>query len=318
MDETNGLATLAASAHPRLDALIDRARHAAGPPGAIALVYPGDALAMHAARQIAQLGVARPLLVGPLAVIQRAADAAQIDARDFEIVDTPGQPIEAARRAIALAREAQVLALMKGSLHTDELMAAVVERDTGLRADTRISHLFLFDLPRYPKLLGLTDCAVNIAPSLVTKRDILSNAIGLLKTLGISCPKVGILAAVETVNPAIQATVDAQALVVHAQQGAWPGAQVEGPFGFDNAFSADAARVKKMVSSVSGDADLLLVPDLNAGNMLYKSFTYVGGGECAGLVLGARVPLVMTSRADSPLARIASVALAVLATARTH
>lgn len=319
MGKANELATTATtSAHPRLDALVDRARHAARPPGAIALVYPGDALAMSAARQMAQLGVARPLLVGPLEIIQRAAAAAQVDARDFEIVDTPGQPIEAARRAITLAREAQVLALMKGSLHTDELMSAVVDRNNGLRADTRISHLFLFDLPRYPKLLGLTDCAVNIAPSLATKRDILSNAIGLLKTLGIARPKVGILAAVETVNPAIQATVDAQALVALAQQGAWPGAQVEGPFGFDNAFSADAARIKKMESSVSGDADLLLVPDLNAGNMLYKSFTYVGGGECAGLVLGARVPLVMTSRADSPLARIASVALAVLATARNN
>lgn len=317
MGKAKELATKATTnAHPKLDALVDRARHAAAhSPGVIALVYPGDALAMSAARQIAQLGVARPLLVGPLEVIQRAAAAAQVDSRDFEIVDTPGEPIAAARRAIALAREAQVLALMKGSLHTDELMSAVVDRITGLRVHTRISHLFLFDLPRYPKLLGLTDCAVNIAPSLTTKRDILSNAIDLLKTLGIARPKVGILAAMETVNPAIQATVDAQALVALAQQDVWPGAQVEGPFGFDNAISADAARIKKMESSVSGDADLMLVPDLNAGNMLYKSFTYVGGGECAGLVLGARVPLVMTSRADSPLARIASVALAVLATA---
>lgn len=272
---------------------------------------------MQAAKQMVQLGVARPLLVGPLDVIRRAAAAALVDPRDFEIVDTPGQPADSARRAIALARESQVLALMKGSLHTDELMSAVVERGTGLRTARRISHLFLFDLPRYPKLLALADCVVNIAPSLVTKRDILTNAIDLLQTIGIAHPKVGILAAVETVNPAIQATVDAQALVLHAQQGGWSGAQVEGPFGFDNAFSADAARIKKMNSSVSGDADLLLVPDLNAGNMLYKSFTYVGGGECAGLVLGARVPLVMTSRADSPLARIASVALAVLATARS-
>ncbi len=305
-------------AHPKLDALVDRARHVARSPGAVALVYPGDALAMSAAQEIASLGVARPLLVGPLEIIQRAAAAAQVDVRDFEIVDAPGQPIEAARRAIALAREDQVLALMKGSLHTDELLSAVVNRNNGLRSETRISHLFLFDLPHYPKLLGLTDCAVNIAPSLAAKRDILSNAIGLLQTLGIARPKVGILAAVETVNPAIQATVDAQALAALAQQGVWPGTKVEGPFGFDNAFSADAARIKKIESSVCGDADLLLVPDLNAGNLLYKSFTYVGGGECAGLVLGARVPIVMTSRADSPLARIASMALAALAAARNN
>lgn len=316
MGTVNEFATTATAGNfARLNALVERARHAAQSPGAIALVYPGDALAMGAARQIADLGVARPVLVGPLAIIQRAAAAAQVDARNFEIIDTPGGPVAAARRAIELAREAQVVALMKGSLHTDELMSAVVDRHTGLRSEMRISHVFLFDLPRYPKLLGLTDCVVNIAPSLATKCDILGNAICLLKTLGIVHPKVGILAAVETVNPAIPATVDAQTLVAQARQGAWPGAQVEGPFGFDSAISAKAAHIKKIESSVSGDADLLLVPEVNAGNMLYKSFTYIGGGECAGLVLGARVPLVMTSRSDSPLARIASVALAVLDTA---
>ena len=312
---TESAAAASSGAPPRLEALIERARHAAGTAVTIALVYPCDALAMDAARQIVALGLARPLLVGPRAVIERASDAAQVDAGDFEIVDTPGGPVAAARRAVALACEAEVLALMKGSLHTDELMSAFVDRDAGMRTDTRISHLFLFDLPRYPKLLGLTDCAINIAPDLKTKRDILDNAIGLLKKLGIGRPKVGILAAVETVNPAIPATVDAQALVALAHQGAWPGVQVEGPFGFDNAISADAARTKKIESAVSGDADLLLVPELNAGNMLYKSFTYIGSGECAGLVLGARVPLVMTSRSDPPLARVASVALAVLATA---
>jgi phosphate acetyltransferase len=204
---------------------------------------------------------------------------------------------------------------MKGSLHTDELMSAVVDRHAGLRGDARISHAFLFDLPRYPKLLALADCVVNISPNLATKRDILGNAVGLLQALGIARPKVGIVAAVETVNPAIPATLDAQALVDAAKEGAWPGAIVEGPFGFDNAISAEAARIKKITSEVSGDADLLVMPDLNAGNMLYKSFVYVGGGDCAGLVLGARVPVVLTSRADSALARIASVALAVLAQA---
>jgi phosphate acetyltransferase/phosphate butyryltransferase len=214
-----------------------------------------------------------------------------------------------------MAREGVVGALMKGSLHTDELMSAVVDKHIGLRGEARISHVFLFDLPRYPKLLGLADCVVNIAPALDAKRDILGNAIALLRKLGIGEPKVGIVAAVETVNPAIPATVDAEALVALARAGAWPGALVEGPFGFDNVISAEAARIKKMASGVSGDADLLLVPDLNAGNMLYKSFTYIGGGECAGLVLGARVPIVLTSRADSLPSRIASVALAVLAAA---
>ncbi len=195
---------------------------------------------------------------------------------------------------------------MKGSLHTDELMSAVVRRSSGLRTDRRISHAFVFDLPRYPKLLALADCVVNIAPDVRTKRDIVGNAVRLLQDLGIAHPKVAIVAAVETVNPAIPATMDAQALVALARDGEWPGAIVEGPFGFDNAISAEAARIKRIESTVSGDADLLLMPDLNAGNMLYKSFNYIGGGDCAGLVLGARVPIVLTSRADSMQSRMAS------------
>lgn len=192
---------------------------------------------------------------------------------------------------------------MKGSLHTDELMSVVVDQHSVLRDDTRISHVFLFDLPRYPKLLGLADCVVNITPLLAAKRDILSHAIGLLHALGFAHPKVGIVTAVETVNPTSQATVDAQALL-------------EGPFGFDNVISAETAHIKKMESSVSGDADLLLVPGLNACNFLYKSFTPIGVGECAGLVLGAHVPIVLTSRADSLPSRIACVALAVLVAAQ--
>ncbi|MGE0802930.1 MAG: bifunctional enoyl-CoA hydratase/phosphate acetyltransferase [Lautropia sp.] len=300
--------------HPRLQGLVERARAVAGgAPRPVALVYPCDALALDAARRIAQAGIARPVLVGPADAIARAAAAAQIDVGGLEVVDVGDPPIEAARRACALARDGAVLGLMKGSLHTDELMSAVVDRQAGLRGDRRISHAFLFDLPRYPKLLALADCVVNIAPNLATKQDILGNAVRLLQALGIAHPKVGIVAAVETVNPAIPATVDAQALVAAARGGAWPGAIVEGPFGFDNAISAEAARIKKIESQVSGDADLLLMPDLNAGNMLYKSFVYIGGGDCAGLVLGARVPVVLTSRADSAMARIASVALAVLA-----
>ncbi len=302
------------STHPRLAGLVARARersHRLAP--VVGLVYPGDALALGAAQQIADAGIARPLLIGPRETLLRAADAAGIDVRAFEIVDSGAAPADAALSATGLARQGVIGALMKGSLHTDELMSAVVHREHGLRGDTRISHAFLFDLPRYPKLIALADCVVNIAPDLKTKRDILGNGVRLLQALGIAQPKVGIVAAVETVNPAVPATLDAQALVEMARQGDWPGAIVEGPFGFDNAISAEAARIKKIESQVAGDADLLLMPDLNAGNMLYKSFNYIGGGDCAGLVLGARVPVVLTSRADSLRSRLASVALAVLA-----
>jgi len=315
-----GPAASTASPHPRLHALVERARLAAGAsPRALAMVYPCDALALQAARDIAAAGIGRPVLVGPADAIRRAADGAQIDIGAFELVaagsdagDVADAP-KAAQRAVALARDGAVAALMKGSLHTDELMSAVVARDTGLRGARRISHAFVFDLPRYHKLLALADCVVNIAPDLKTKRDILSNALDLLKALDVPHPKVGIVAAVESVNPSIPATLDAQALVTEHQGGAWPQAVVEGPFGFDNVISAEAARIKKMNSAVAGDPDLLLLPDLNAANILYKSFVYIGGGECAGLVLGARVPVVLTSRADSGLARLASAALAVIA-----
>jgi phosphate acetyltransferase len=299
--------------HPRLDALVAQARERASSRRVrVGLVHPCDPAALDAAARIRDEELAQPVLIGPREGILRAAGAAGVDADDFEIIDCGDSAEQSARRAVAMARQGAVGALMKGSLHTDELMSAVVHKTLGLRGETRISHLFLFDLPRYPKLLGLADCVVNIAPSLDAKRDILANAIALLAKLGIAQPKVGIVAAVEMVNPAIPATVDAQALVAMAQAGAWPGALVEGPFGFDNVISAEAAHIKKIESRVAGDADLLLVPDLNAGNMLYKSFTYIGGGECAGLVLGARVPIVLTSRADSQPSRIASVALAVL------
>jgi len=303
-------------AHPRLQALMARAIAQAGnSPDALGLVCPCDALALDAARRIQDSGMGRPLLIGPASLIAAAADAAQVDVRDFELIDSGGAAPDAALRACTLARNGDVRALMKGSLHTDELMTAVVNKDTGLRGSSRISHAFVFDLPRYHKLLALADCVVNIAPDLKTKKDIVGNAVALLHKLGIAQPKVGIVAAVEVVNPSIPATLDAQALVEMALAGAWPGAIVEGPFGFDNAFSAEAARIKKIESQVAGDADLLLMPDLNAGNMLYKSFNYVGGGDCAGLVLGARVPIVLTSRADSLQSRMASVALAVLAAA---
>jgi phosphate acetyltransferase/phosphate butyryltransferase len=302
--------------HPRLQALMARATAQAGAsPQALGLVYPCDALALDAARRIQDSGMARPVLIGPAARITAAADAAHVDVRDFELIDSGSAAPDAALRACDLARTGDVRALMKGSLHTDELMAAVVNKDAGLRGSSRISHAFIFELPRYHKLLALADCVVNIAPDLKTKKDILGNAVALLHKLGIAEPKVGIVAAVEVVNPSIPATLDAQALVAMAHAGAWPGAIVEGPFGFDNAFSKEAARIKNMASQVAGDADLFIMPDLNAGNMLYKSFNYVGGGDCAGLALGAQVPIVLTSRADSLQSRMASVALAVLTAA---
>jgi phosphate acetyltransferase/phosphate butyryltransferase len=303
-----------------LQALIARARaQAAATSPAVGLVYPCDPLAIQAATQIASSGIARPVLIGPRSEIQRAADAAQLDIGALECVEPESAaPPAAATRATGLVRAGALASLMKGSLHTDELMSAVVNKDCGLRTGRRISHAFLFDLPRYHKLLALADCVVNIAPDLKTKRDVLGNAVALLQRLGIPEPAVAIVAAVESVNPAIVATMDAQALVQLAQAGEWPGALVEGPFGFDNAFSAESARIKGMNSRVAGQADLMVMPDLNAGNMLYKSFIYVGGAECAGLVLGAQVPIVLTSRADSLLARIASVALATLSGRESH
>lgn len=307
------LAAAATPSHPRLDAIVragrDRARERTP---RLAIAWPCDALALTAARLMrADLGV-DPLLVGPRDRILAVAGDHGIDLDTFEIVPTPDDAPEAARRAVALARVGAVSALMKGSLHTDELLSAVVDRTHGLRGERRISHAFVFDIPRYHKPLLVADCVVNIAPDLRTKRDILLNAADLLESMGIDRPKAGILAAVETVNPAIPATVDARELVAMGRAGEFGALRVDGPFGFDNAFSAAAARLKRIDSDVAGDADLLLVPDLNAGNMLYKSFTYVGGGDCGGVVLGAKVPVVLTSRADSVASRIASVALAVI------
>lgn len=306
-------AAATARAFPRLSALIERARYTGSVAPAIALIYPCDVYAIDAARQLVARRIARPLLVGPCAMIKRAAAMAEVVAADFEIIDVPGAPTASVLRAIELAQRGEVAAMIKGSLHTDELMSVFVSRQAGMRAGLRISHLALYDLPRYPKLLGLTDCAVNVSPALDAKREILGNAIQLLATLGVCSPKVAVLAAVQQVNPAIPSTLDAAALVELAHRNAWPGVEVAGPLGLDSALSKDAARMNQIDSSVCGDADVLLVPSLDAGNILYKSFKYVGGGESAGLVLGASVPLVVTSRSDSTLSRIASVALAVLA-----
>ncbi len=300
--------------HPRLLDLVERARaQTERSPATLALVHPCDALALQAAHTIGSERIARPLLVGNVQLIEQAAAQAQVDCGDFEIVDTPAEPAAAAHRAVELAREGRAHALMKGSLHSDVLLSAVVDHEHGLAGSTRISHCFVFDLPCYHKLLALADCVVNIAPDGHTKADILSNALDMLRRLGVARPKAAVLAAVETVNPAIPATVDGRELALLAARGRFGEALVEGPLGFDDAFSLQAARIKHIATQAAGDFDLLLAPDLNSGNMLYKSFVYVGGGECAGIVLGARVPVVLTSRADSLSARLASVALAVLA-----
>ena len=310
-----------ATSFPRLASIMQQAqeRDANDTLSTLGMVYPCDALSMEAADKVARSGIARPVLLGPKALLQRAADDAQVALDRFECIEAPDPGAhETARHATHLARQGVLQSLMKGSLHTDELMSAVVNKEAGLRTARRISHAFVFDLPTYHKLLALADCVVNIAPDLRTKQDILTNALGLLQALQISNPKVGIVTAVESVNPAIPATVDANELVKLKASGEWPEATVEGPFGFDNAISAEAARIKKITSQVAGDPDLLLMPDLNAGNMLYKSFVYVARGECAGLVLGTSVPVVLTSRADSLLSRMSSVALAVLVSRARH
>lgn len=296
--------------HPKLSALIERAK--ALVPLVTAVVYANEELSLRAAVDAAEAGLIEPVFYGPEPSLR--ALAAQLGLRlPGRIVDTGDVPVDAATRAARDAAGDQVSALMKGSLHTDELMGAVVARDSGLRGTSRITHTFVFDLPRYPKLIALTDAVINIAPDVQTKADAIANAVRLLCKLGVALPKVALLAAVETVHARIPATIDAQEIVAMARKGAFRPAIVDGPFGFDNAISEAAAKAKGIVSAVAGDPDLLVVPDLNAGNMLYKSFVYVGGGECAGVVQGARVPVILTSRADSRFSRIASCALASIA-----
>ena len=298
--------------HPKLSALIEKAK--SRPPLVTGVVYANDALSLRAAIAAALAGLIEPVFYGPEARIRALAEQLNLPLPG-RIEETGELAVDAARRAVMDAADNRVLAMMKGSLHTDELMGAVVTRDAGLRTETRITHAFVFDLPRYPKLIALTDAVINIAPDVRTKADAITNAVRLLVQLGIQAPKVAILAAVETVHERIPATIDAQALVALALSGRFGSAIIEGPFGFDNAISATAAAAKGIVSEVAGDPDLLVVPDLNSGNLLYKSFVYVGGGECAGIVQGARVPIILTSRADSQFSRIASCALASIASA---
>lgn len=276
-----------------------------------AIVHPCDELSLAGALEARRQGLIDPVLVGPALKIRNAAAAAGLSIDGIELVDVPHSHAAAAR-AVELARTGAVRSLMKGALHTDELMAAVVDATCGLRTGRRMSHVFALDVPTYPKPLLITDAAINIEPDLDAKRDIVQNAIDLAHALGIAAPKVAILSAVETVYPKIRSTIDAAALCKMVDRGQITGGIVDGPLAFDNAVSRAAASAKAIVSPVAGDADILVVPDLEAGNMLAKQLIYLSGAESAGIVLGARVPIVLTSRSDSVLSRLASCALAVL------
>lgn len=298
--------------HPHLGALIEQAR---GKRGflSMAVAYPCDRSSLTAASEAALAGLMKPILVGPRARIEAVALEAGLDISGFAFHDTVDDPCVAAAQAVGLCRDGHAAALMKGSLHSDELLAAALARDAGLRTARRTSHVFVLDVPGFNRPLLLTDCVVNIAPSLVEKRDIAQNAIDFAHAIGIARPHMAILSAMEHVNPAIPSTVDAAALCKMADRGQIVGAVLDGPLAFDNAISSESAINKGITSAVAGHPDVLLVPTLEAGNMLYKQLIYMAGAECAGLVLGMRVPIVLTSRSDSVASRIASCALAALA-----
>ena len=276
-----------------------------------AVVHPVDSNALLGAIEAAQANLIVPILIGPANRIRAAAAEQGVDLSPYTLVSTEHSHA-AAMKAVAMARAGEVDAMMKGSLHTDELMHEVVDPRTGLGTNRRMSHVFVMDAPLYPRLLFITDAALNIYPDLETKRDIVQNAIDLAHVLGIEIPKVAILSAVETVSSKINSTLEAAALCKMADRGQITGGLVDGPLAFDTAISLEAAHAKGVVSPVAGQADILVVPDLEAGNMLAKQLEYLADAQTTGIVLGARVPIVLTSRADSPLAHKASCALALL------
>jgi len=283
-----------------------------------AVAHPCEATALAGAVEASENRLIVPILVGPAGKIGEIAKANGIRLDQVRIVDVPHSHAAAAK-AVQLVREGEAELLMKGSLHTDELLGAVVARETGLRTGRRISHVFIMDVPTYHKVLIVTDAAINIAPTLEDKADICQNAIDLAVTLGVAQPKVAILAAVETVTSKMPATIDAAALCKMAERGQIKSGLLDGPLAFDNAISKEAARIKGIKSDIAGDPDILLVPDLEAGNMLAKQLSFLANADSAGLVLGARVPIILTSRADSVRSRIASAAVAMLAAhARRH
>jgi phosphate acetyltransferase len=305
MAEENGTI----SAPRKYDRLIEQVQ--AMDPVPTAVAHPCSPGALEGATDAAEMGIIVPILVGPRAKIVATAAAAGIDISTYEIVDA-AHSHDAAEKAVALVREGRAMALMKGSLHTDELLAAVVRRDTGLRTERRLSHCFIMDVPGHDNVLTITDAAINIFPTLEDKVDIVQNAIDLSHAMGNDAPRVAILSAMETVNPKVPSTVEAAALCKMADRGQITGGLLDGPLAFDNAISPEAAAIKGIGGPVAGHADILVVPDLEAGNMLAKSLSFLMNADSAGIVLGARVPIVLTSRADSVQSRLASCAVAAM------
>ena len=295
--------------HDKFHALVAKAQ--SHPPVRVAVAHPCDQVSLESAVKAAELKLIEPILVGPAERIRKVAADYGLDISKFEIVDADYSE-EAAAKAVDLVREGRADALMKGSLHTDELMGAVVKRDTGLRTSRRISHCFVMDVPGHDQPLVITDAAVNIAPDLKSKVDIVQNAIDLVHALGQPEARVAVLSAMETINPDVPSTLEAAALCKMADRGQITGGILDGPLALDNAISPEAAAIKKIKSPVAGRANVLVVPDLEAGNMLAKSLSFLADADAAGIVLGAKVPIILTSRADEETARLASCAVAQL------
>jgi phosphate acetyltransferase len=298
--------------HEKYQLLLNRCK--AFPPVPTAVAHPCDTSSIGGAADAAQIGLIVPILVGPARKIEAAAKNSGKDISGFEVVDAP-HSVAAAEAAVRLVREGKAEMLMKGSLHTDELMGAVVARDTGLRTGRRISHCFVMDVPGLEQTLIISDAAVNIFPTFEDKVHIIQNAIDLAHALGNARPKVAILSAMETVNPKVQSTIEAGALCKMVDRGQITGGIVDGPLALDNAINLAAAKIKKIDSPVAGQADILIVPDLEAGNMLAKSLSFLADADSAGIVVGARVPIILTSRADTVIARLASCGVAALVAA---
>ncbi|WP_306917936.1 phosphate acetyltransferase [Rhizobium mesoamericanum] len=295
--------------HEKYERLIAKAKQV--PQMRTVVAHPCDETSLRGAVEAAEVGLMRPILVGPGEKVRTVAKSHDLDISPFELVDVPHSDAAAAR-AVEIIREGGADLLMKGSLHTDELMRAVTSSTTGLRTARRISHVFVMDVPNHAETLFITDAAINIAPDLDAKRDIIQNAIDLFTQIGLGTPRVAILSAVETVTSKIPSTIDAAALCKMAERGQITGGVLDGPLAFDNAIDPEAARIKGIQSPVAGHAEILVVPNLEAGNMLAKNLTFLARADAAGIVLGARVPIILTSRADSVRARLASCAVAVL------
>ena len=300
---------LASGSHAHYEALMRACRSL--PPLRTAIVHPCDENSLGGALSAAAEGIIVPILIGPARRIAAVAQASKLDLRACEVLDVPHSHA-AADKAVEIVRAARAEAIMKGSLHTDELMSAALRKENGLRTGRRVSHVFILDVPSYPKPLFLTDAVVNIAPDLEQKADIVQNAIDLARSLNVACPKVAILSAVETVSSKIPSTIDAAALCKMADRGQIVGGLLDGPLALDNAISRDAAQIKHIDSPVAGDPDVLVVPNMEAGNLLAKELIFMSGSDAAGIVLGASVPIMLTSRADSIRARTASCAVACL------